>query len=244
MERQVVDPDNGHLEPVVEGPEHFHAELPLPRRGRQPGKSIERRAAVSIDADMLKEGGRLGDRRLAQEIPREGHLALGQGCDRLDDGGIMHRIGPRKRRRHRGDVYRLVGEAGEAALHREGINNRKPGIEIDHMAVAALRIAHGKGRCHPVAARGVAPFGDDGIAAMGPHRFGNRQVGGCHQHMADLRLHGPAPDMNHQRHAPDIGQRPPREVARGQPCGDHDDRILLFYHQVGPGRGKLWRVEL
>jgi hypothetical protein len=129
-------------------------------------------------------------------------------------------------------------------LHRERINGGQVTLQVDHMAVAALRIPQPERLRHTVGARWQVGRRDDGVTACRAHRLGDGKVSGGHQHVADFRLNRPAPDMDNHGFTPDIGQRFAGKPPRGQPGGDDDDGILLFYHGVKAKRGKLRRVDL
>ncbi len=75
-------------------------------------------------------------------------------------------------------------------------------------------------------------------------RLGDLDLGRRHQHLADIGLHRPLPDVHDHRQAVDIGQGFSGETGRGHPGRDHDDGILVFDHGLNRGRGKLVKRSL
>ena len=181
----------------------------------------------------------------AHEIAREGHLArVAQGSDRLDDVGIGNVRVLLDLRRDGGDVGRLVGEAGEAALDRQGIDCWQIALQVHHVFEAPLRVAQRQGLGNAVRAGRQCGVGDNGVAAVGAHRIGDLHLGGGNQHLADICLRRPLPALDDHGQPVDVGQGLSGKPCGGHPGGDQDDGISVFNHELRGRRGKMVQSPL
>ena len=122
-------------------------------------------------------------------------------------------------RRQRGDVDRGVGERVEDGADHHGIERRQVALEIDDDVVAAVGIEGFGGFEDAVRPGGMIGPGHDGQPTGPANSLGDLGGVGRHQHGAEFRLHGPAPNVNDHRLAADVGER-----LTGQPRRPHAGR--------------------
>ena len=194
------------------------------RAGRQAHETVQRRAAVRIDTDMVPARPIPPGDRQAREIQRrrDARIAL-EGAGGLHEGWRIRLLLIRDRADQRADVHRRVGERFQHGAQRLGRDGREIPLQVHHDVVAALGVQHRHRPLHAVGARGHVVRHQHRPC---PRRLGRRHDLGFPRgdgEGADSRLPRAVQHMGDHRPAGDLGQRLARQPGGRHAGRDNDD---------------------
>ena len=99
-------------------------------------------------------------------------------------------------------------------------------MDIDYRIECAARIETGDRLMDTVRTGRLVRIGHDRAAPSNFDRICNRPIAAGDDDRPDLSGDRAAPDMDDHRHPADLGERFAGQARRGEPGGDHDDRVL------------------
>ena len=197
----VIDDHRVDAHAVLQRAQLLEALALLQRRLRQADETVERAAAIGVDADMVIERALAIGRGGAGEIQRPQPARRDLAADQLDDAGrgLLLVIGDQAD--ERGDVDRRIGERQDRSRDRDGFERRKIALNVDDDIVQPVRVEDVGRLLDAVRARGMR--------FAGHHRASARRFDG----RADVRRNRSRPRRGRCR-PPRPGARPARSSAR------------------------------
>ena len=229
--------DNSDVDPHagLERPQLFQLLLLLQRRGRQSDEAFERRAAISIEADVMVARAFAVGRSGAGEIERAQPPGADQRADCLHDVGIRGLFLGVDFRSQRRDIDLGVGERHQHIADIVRAYGRKIALQIDDDLGLPARIEGAERLKNPVRTGRVVGAGHDGFPAMGGDHGGDLGRVGCDRDPADFGGFRPAQHVDDHRQASHLQQRLAGQARGGHAGRNQHQNTGIDHQEVGPG---------
>ena len=192
---------------VLQRPQLLELLALLQYADRQRDETLQRRAAIGVEADMMPVRALAGRHQVAAEIERTADPAAGrEGDDRLHDLRRLALLLRRDRRYQGSDIDLRFGKRRQSQAHRLRIERRQIALNIDDDLDPAIRIGELQRLVDAVRAGGQVRVGQDRASAPGLDRLDDLGIAGGDRHRQARGL-GLAIGAHDHGDAADQGQR-------------------------------------